>query len=369
VKKILVTCGETSSELIASKLVRELRIIDPDIEILALGSSNLGDAGAEIIFRMEDYSVMGFWEVFKRLKDFLELERSLRKTLANGIDLFIPVDFPGFNLRLSRYARSIGIPVLYFISPQVWAWGGWRVREIKKNVTLMSVLFPFEEEFYKSIGMDVVLIRHPLIDIVKAPDKAKKSPGENDEFKVVLFPGSRLQEVSRMLDVLLGAARKIKKRFINARFVLGLAPLIDEKSLKLPDDMRGYLQVSLEGIKELEDASLVIASSGTVTLQSALSGTPTIVLYRTSFITYLIGKLLVKVDKIAMPNLIAGREVVPEFVQNHASEYNIAREAIDILSSPERYERISAELLELRRKLDYKKNVSDLARIALNLIG
>jgi len=369
VKRILITCGETSSELIASKLVRELRIIDPDIKILALGSSNLSDAGAEIIFRMEDYSVMGFWEVFKRLKDFLTLEKSLKKTLANGIDLFIPVDFPGLNLRLSRYARSIGIPVLYFISPQVWAWGGWRVREIKKSVDLMSVLFPFEEEFYRSIGMDVILIRHPLIDIVKAPDNPKKSPGENDEFKVVLFPGSRLQEVSRMLDVLLGSARKIREKFTNAKFVLGLAPLIDKDSLKLPDDIRGYLQVSREGLRELEDASLVIASSGTVTLQSALSGTPTIVLYRTSFITYLIGRLLVKVDNIAMPNLIAGREVVPEFIQNDANEDNIAREAIDILSSPERYERLSGELLELRSKLDYKRNVSDLARIALNLIS
>jgi len=353
VKKIFITCGETSSELIAARLVEFLLKARPGMEVLALGSRNLEEAGARVVFRMEDYSVMGFWEVFKRLPRFLAVERSLKSILSSGdIGLYIPVDFPGLNLRLSGFAKRLGIPVLYFISPQVWAWGGWRLKKIKKVVDLMAVLFPFEEQLYRNEGIDVILVRHPLLDMVKKLEHPKEAPSRGDRIKIVIFPGSREQEVSRMLPVLLEAAALIRKKFRNADFVIGLAPLIDESSLDIPSDMQGFVRVSREGLEELNDASLVLASSGTVTLQSAMSGTPTIVIYKTSQLTYLLGKLLVKVP-----------------IQGEAEPERIAGEAVRLLTDPEEYRRLSARLLELGSKLQSEHDVSDLARIALKMIS
>lgn len=343
-----------------------MRRLDPSCRVLALGGRELARAGAEIVFPLERYAVMGFLEVFARLPRFISLERSLTRLLSNGdIDLFIPVDYPGLNLRLARRARASGVPVLYFISPQVWAWGGWRVRWMKSSIDLMAVILPFEAEIYRRVGIPVLTCAHPMLDEIAAPPSPKEAPRAEDLFTVLLFPGSRKQEFERMFPVLLGAARFLRGRFPRAEFRIGLAPLIEDCSERIPDDMRSFVGATRAGVEELASASLVLATSGTVTLQSALSGTPTVVLYRTSPVTYALGRLLVRIPWIAMPNVLAGEKIIPELIQRDATPGRLAEEAASLLGDRDRYRRTSAALIALRGKLSAPRGVSDLASIAL----
>jgi lipid-A-disaccharide synthase len=368
VTTILLTCGETSGEHHAAHLVSALKRLDPSCRILALGAAELAAAGAEILFPLERYAVMGFAEVATRLGEFIALERSLGSLLGSGgVDCFIPVDYPGLNLRLSRRARRVGVPVLYFISPQVWAWGGWRIRQMRRSIDLMAVILPFEVEIYRRAGIPVVSCTHPMLDEIAAPRAPKEAPGSDEAFDALLFPGSRRQEFERMFPVLIESARLLRDRFPRARFAVGLAPLIEDCTDRIPPDMRSWTRVTRSGITELPGASLVLASSGTVTLQAALSGTPTVVLYRTSAATYLIGRLLVKVPWIAMPNVLAGRAVVPELVQGSATADRIATEAASVIGDAERYRRMSAELIALRERLRAPRGVEAVAKIALRM--
>ena len=364
----LLTCGETSGEAHAARLVRELKARDPSCTVRALGGRELEEAGAEIIFPLERYAVMGFAEIVGKLPSLISLERSLKALLkGGGIDVFIPVDYPGLNLRLCRYAKASNVPVLYFISPQVWAWGAWRVRSMKRLVDLIAVILPFEVDIYRRAGIPVVFPGHPMLADVEAPGRPKEAPAKGAPFTVMLFPGSRKQEFDRLFPVLREAARLLKERHAEARFAIGLAPLIREEAVRIPADMRPYCRITRCGVKELENASLVLAASGTVTLQCALSGTPTVVCYKTSPVTYCIGALLVKIPWIAMPNVLAGRAVIPELIQSKATPEWITEAASSLLGDPERYRTVSADLLALRDVLKGSGGVARVAEIALSL--
>ncbi|MBN1165243.1 MAG: lipid-A-disaccharide synthase [Candidatus Krumholzibacteriota bacterium] len=367
-KTILITCGETSGDHHASRLVRELKEAEPSCRVLALGGDNLAAAGAEILFPLEKFAFMGFSEIITALPRVLALERSLKRLLGRGrVDLFIPVDYPGMNLRLSRYAGKRKVPVLYFISPQVWAWGRWRLRRMKAHIDLMAVILPFEERIYQQAGIPVFFAGHPLLDEVEEPARPKQAPGREDAFTVMLFPGSRRQEVDRLLPPLLAAASLIRREFPRCRFQIGLAPLIGEEELSIPADLAGAVEFTREGIAGLKSASLVLAASGTVTLQTALSGTPAVVVYRTSPFTYALGKNLVKIPWIAMPNVLAEKSLLPELIQNQVVPSRIAAEAVALLSDPPRYALVSGELLALRRRLDNPGGLNRLARTALKM--
>ncbi|MDD4856487.1 MAG: lipid-A-disaccharide synthase [Candidatus Krumholzibacteria bacterium] len=365
---ILLTCGETSGEHHAARLVREMKALDPLCEVRALGGTELASAGAEILLPLEKYAFMGFAEVLARLPRFVSLERSLISLMDRGdIDLFIPVDYPGLNLRLARYAKAAGVPVLYFISPQVWAWGGWRVGRMKPSIDLMAVILPFERDMYRKAGIPVVFAGHPMLDEMRPIPGPKEAPARGDRFNVMLFPGSRRQVFERMFPALCGAARLIRKRFGAATFTIGLAPLIREEAARVPPDMRACIRTTRTGIEELADASLVLAASGTVTLQCALSGTPTVVSYRTSVLSYAIGKSLVKIPWIAMPNVLARRRILPELIQSDATPERIAKEALSILDDPVRYRAMSADLMSVRNLLEGPGGVKRIAEIALRM--
>ena len=347
--RILLTCGETSGDHQASLVVRELKRLDPESEVLALGGHELEDAGARVDYSIDRFAFMGFAEIVAGLPRILSLERKMKRLLkSGGIDLFLPVDYPGFNLRLAASARRYGVPVLYFISPQVWAWGGWRVRRMRRLIDLMAVIIPFEKEIYDRAGIPAIFVGHPGVGEIHAPDTPKETPRADGEVTVLLFPGSRSQEVERMLPVLFDAVRIMRRSIPRIRFVLGLAPLIDGRVIDMPSDLEELVEISREGLKLLEDASLAIAASGTVTLQCALSGTPMVVLYKTSKATFCIGRRLVSIPWIAMPNVLAGKHLVPELIQDAATPEAIASEAISVLGDPERYRNISEELLRLR---------------------
>jgi lipid-A-disaccharide synthase len=367
-RTILLTCGETSGEQHAARLVRAIKTIDPSCRVKALGGAALERAGAEIIHPLERYAVMGFAEVLAKLPRIAALERSLARLLArDGIDLFIPVDYPGLNLRLARRAKAAGVPVFYFISPQVWAWGAWRLRRMKRSIDLMAVILPFEVDIYRRAGIPVVFAGHPLLDEIETPGRAKEAPAPGAPFTVILFPGGRRQVFDRMFPVFRDAARLIKERFGSAEFVVGLAPLIEDRSAPVPNDLRGCFRTTREGIGELEKAALVLAASGTVTLQCALSGTPTVVSYRTSPVSYAIGKALVKIPWIAMPNVLAGRSMLPELIQSRGTAERIAEEAGSILGDPQRYRAMSADLISLRRALGEPGGIERIAEMALRM--
>ena len=370
VRTILVTCGETSGEHHAARVVSELRAIDPSCRVIALGGEELERAGAEIAFPMDRYAFMGFAEVLAGLPRILALERRIHSLLRSGsIDLFMPVDYPGLNLRLARYAHRHGVPVLYFISPQVWAWGHWRVARMRGSIDLLALILPFEEAIYRRAGIPAVFVGHPMLGEIAAPPVPKEAPAADEPFSIVLFPGSRVQEVRRLLPPLLGAAKRLHGRFPRAVFKLGLAPLIDERDVQVPPAMRAYVEITRNGVGELPGAALVLAVSGTVTLQSAISGTPTVVCYRTSAFTFFVGRMLVKIPWIAMPNVLAGRAVVPELVQGAATAERIAGESTGLLGDGERYRRVSAELLALRETLGEPGGAARVAGLAAGMAG
>jgi lipid-A-disaccharide synthase len=369
-RTILLTCGETSGEQHAARLVRAIKTIDPSCRVKALGGDALAEAGAEIIYPLERFAVMGFAEVLAKLPRIVSIERSLAGLLAReGIDLFIPVDYPGLNLRLSRHAKAAGVPVLYFISPQVWAWGAWRLKRMKRSIDLMAVILPFEVDIYRDAGIPVVFAGHPLLDEIETPDRPKEAPAPGAPFTVILFPGSRRQVFERMFPVFRDAARRIRERFRSTEFVVGLAPLMADRAAFVPPDMRSYVRATRDGMGELEKATLALAASGTVTLQCALSGTPTIVSYRTSPVSYAIGRSLVKIPWIAMPNVLARRTVLPELIQSAGTPERIAEEAGSILGNPERYRAMSADLISLRRALEGRGGIRRIAEMALRMAG
>jgi lipid-A-disaccharide synthase len=369
-KTILITCGETSGDHHAARLVSAIRSRDPEAGFIAMGGDELAASGARIRYPISEYAFMGFSEIITGLPRIRRLEKDLGDLLAGGgIDLFIPVDYPGFNMRMARRAKDLGIPVLYFISPQVWAWAGWRTKRMRKVVDLMAVILPFEVEYYRRRSIPVFFAGHPMVDEISSPPGPKQAPDEGEHIRILLFPGSRRQEVARHIGPMLGAARALKKEWPRCSFRLCAAPLIDEKFLEVPGDMRDYVTITREGVEELGAASLVVASSGTVTLQTALSGTPMVVVYRTSWPTYLLARSMVRLEFIAMPNILAGGKLVPELIQGGAEASNIAEEAGAILSNGERYTKISAGLLSLRESLTRPGGLDRLSGIALEMAG
>ena len=367
-RTILLTCGETSGEEHAARLVRAIKAIDPSCRVKALGGDALADAGAEIVYPLERFAVMGFAEVLAKIPRIIALERSLAGLLArDGVDLFIPVDYPGLNLRLAGRAKAAGVPVLYFISPQVWAWGAWRLKRMRRSVDLMAVILPFEADIYRRAGIPVVFAGHPLLDDIETPVRPKEAPGPGATFTVMLFPGSRRQVFERMFPVFRDAARRIKERFGGAEFVVGLAPLMDDRAAPVPPDMRACFRATRDGIGELGRAALALAASGTVTLQCALSGTPTVVSYRTSPVSYAIGKALVKIPWIAMPNVLAERGIIPELIQSEGTPERVAEAAGSILGDPGRYRVMSADLASLRRSLGGRGGIKRIAEMALRM--
>lgn len=365
-KTILITCGETSGDHHAAALISAIKEREPETRFIAMGGEAMAAAGADVRFSIEDYAFMGFSEIVSGLPRIRRLENRLGDLLSSGeIDLYIPVDYPGMNLRIAAKAKSAGLPVLYFISPQVWAWAGWRTKKMKKVVDLMAVILPFEVEYYREKGIPVFFAGHPMLKEIESPPGPKEAPGSGEPFEILLFPGSRKQEIGNHLGPMLGAARVLRESWPMCRFKLGAAPLIDDALLEIPADMKEYVTVTRSGTEELAGVKLVIASSGTVTLQTAMSGTPMVVIYRTSGFTYLLARSMIKIPWIAMPNVLAAENLVPELIQDNAVPGRIAAEAEGLLGDGKRYGEVSARLLSLRESLRREDGMDSLAEKAL----
>ena len=333
--RLLVSCGEPSGDLYAADLVRHLRRPESTLDVYGLGGDRLGAEGARLLAHVRELAVVGLWEVVSHLprvrRIFSEL---LAETDRVRPDLAVLVDYPDFNLRLARALRRRGIPVVYYVSPQVWAWRPGRIRAIRDAVTHMIVIFPFEEEVYRAAGVPVTFVGHPLVDLV-APsrDRGRFLAGiglDPERPAIALLPGSRRKEIAHNLPGIRGAALQLAARRPDLQFVAAVAPSIDAGLV------RGGLPAAVaiaqgQTHDALAAADAAIVASGTATVEAALIGTPMVVVYRLSGLTYALGRRFVRVPHVAMANLIAGRRVVPELIQGDFTPDAVAGEILRLL--------------------------------------
>ncbi len=368
---VMIVAGEASGDLLGANLVRALRRQAPGLFVCGIGGHHLRAQGVRILLEASRLAVVGITEVLGKLPVIWEALGCAQKLLQSlRPELLILIDFPDFNLRLARMAQKLGVPVLYYVSPQVWAWRQARVKTIKRRVDHMAVILPFEADFYRAHGVPVTFVGHPLLDVWGG---APPPPPAADAPPVVgLLPGSREGEIRRLLPVMLQAARRLEKRFEAIRFLVSAAPTVarehvQEMVARFPG--RAPVAVVADGLAPiLGGCHLVLAASGTVTLEAALGGVPMVIAYKVSPLSYRIGKALIRVKHISLVNLIAGRELVPELIQDQANPANIAAVAAGMLADCRRLASLRAELLNIRSLLGGGGASARVAAIALELI-
>jgi lipid-A-disaccharide synthase len=372
---VLIVAGEASGDLHGGSLARALHALEPDLRIAGMGGGRMREAGVRLIQRMEDVSVVGATEVVRRIPALIRARRALRGELrAARPRVLVLVDFPDFNLGLAASARRLGVPVVYFIPPQVWAWRRGRLRVMRRRVTRVLAVLPFEIGLYEEAGIPVEFVGHPLLDVLPDLDRAEARVGLGRPGVplVGLLPGSRREEVRQLLPELLGAARAIDARLPGARFVLPLAPTIDARTISAPVAAAG-VPVDVrpgEAHRVMAAADLVLVASGTATLEAACYGVPMVVVYRLSRPSYAVARLLVRgVSHISLPNIVAGRGVVPELIQDRARSPIIAETAVALLTDDAARVAQRAALLDVRSRLGVPGAAARAARAILREAG
>jgi lipid-A-disaccharide synthase len=374
-RRIVIVAGEASGDLHGANLVRAIRESSPRSEFCGIGGERMKEAGVEILFHSSEMAVVGLTEVLSRIRVVARAYWSLKSLLKSwDPDLLILIDYPDFNLLLARAAKKIGVPVLYYISPQVWAWRSGRVRKIAARVDRMAVILPFEREFYRARGVEVEYVGHPLLE--RVPDRPPReeilrSLGLDRNSPILgILPGSRREEVSRLLPVMIRAAEILSAHHPK------LACLLPRASTIPLDQIRESTEKSPLPIRVLEDmdrvlaaSDLVIVASGTATLETALMQIPMVVVYRLSPGTYWLGRKAAKVPYISLVNLIAGERIVPELIQDEATPERVAMESEALLGSGGGRERMVKRLAGLRESLGGGSASKRTAKIALELIA
>jgi lipid-A-disaccharide synthase len=375
--KIFVSAGEASGDLHGASLVRALFRQAPGVRISCLGGMHLQEAGATVLVNNRDVAVVGVAEVARHLKSLRHAWRTIDHYLtSHQPDLAIFIDFPDFNFLLARKARRLRCKIFYYISPQVWAWRRGRVRTLRRLVDRMAVILPFERDFYAKHGMKVYFVGHPLLDVLEvAPtrsDDCRRYRPAGAELLVGLLPGSRTSEVRVLLPILLRAAAQIKAALPAVSFVLPMAPTLAAGDLEKQLRAHGTVPVQLvcdDTWGVVRACDLVLTASGTVTLESAIMGTPMVIIYRVSKLSEAIGRLLIRTPFIGLPNLIAGRAISPELIQDAANPQSLADTAIGLLKNPRRLEQQRQELAAIRALLGQPGAAERAARSALELVG
>lgn len=371
--KIMFSAGEASGDMHGANIARALKALAPDVELLGMGGAKMAAAGVEIIYDIKDLGFIGVGEIIKKIPFFFRLRDFLvAKMKEEKPDLLVCIDYPGFNMRLIKKAKAAGIPVVYFILPTIWAWHKSRGKVIAEYTDLAISLFPFEERIYRAIGTNVVYAGNPLLDVVHADmsrDEAFRYFGLDPQKQtVLLMPGSRLQEVKGLLPVMVQAAEQIAAAVPAVQFILPRASTIDREML------HGYINSAAVPIVIGDDhvydmmnmADVAIAASGTATLETALMGLPTVLIYKVAPLTYQLSKLLVHVKYIGLPNIISGRGIMPEIWQDDVTPANVAAKVLPVLTDPAYRQRQQQDMQAVHQAMGERGANSRIAQTILD---
>ena len=357
-KKILIIAGEPSGDLHASNLVKDLKALNPDLKFFGLGGSLSKKAGVECVFDISKLALVGLAEVLKKIFTVGGVYKGvLHRVDLERPDLAILVDYPGFNLRLAGELKKRSIPVIYYISPQVWAWGRDRVKIIKRCVKKIIVFFKFEEELYKTYGIDSEFVGHPLLDTVKVSrnkgDTLKSYGLSEDKLTIALLPGSRTNEINAILPVMVRTAKLISERMKKVQFVIAkyadLPMALYEETVK-----NSGLDIKIaEGdtYNVVAASDFAIVTSGTATLETAIIGTPLVIVYKAKLLTYILYKFVATIPFLGIVNIIANREIAPEFLQYDATPQNISETILSILADDKKLKAMREDLASVRSSL------------------
>lgn len=360
--RIMIVTGEASGDLHGANLLRALQAKVFDLEVCGMGGAELASLGVNILYDAGKVSVVGIFEVFSHLKDILAAQRILRRRLVtHRPDLLILIDLPDFNLLLAKKAKKLGIPVFYYISPQVWAWRSGRVKTLRDRVDKIGVILPFEEEFFRLRGVDAEYVGHPLLDTVATSASKEQFCVEQlipvDARCIGIFPGSRKREVASLLPIFLEAGRILQSTATGKLvFLIPQASTITTRDLEEAgiQEARKYLDIRIvqeERYNLMAACAAVVAASGTVTLELAILQVPMVVTYKLSPLSYFLGRLLVKLEYFSLVNLIAGYSAVPELLQAEVTPQRIADEVTAILLQPGKRQDMKNALRDVKEKL------------------
>ncbi len=372
---IAIVAGEASGDLHGARLVEALRQREPRLSFTGMGGNRMRAAGVRLLADAGETAVVGIAELWEKRRVLRAALLTLRAHLAAARPaLLICVDFPDFNLLLARTAHRLGIPVCYFISPQIWAWRSGRIRTIRRLVRKMLVLFPFEEALYRAAGVDVAFVGHPLLDAlaeVPGRDVCRVRLAIAKTARVVaLLPGSRTAEVRRHLPILLGATAKIREAEPDVTILLGLTETTDRHAAAAAAARAGVPVRVVQGRtpEVMRAADFILAVSGTVTLEAAILGTPMLITYRVGVVSSWLVRMLVRVRFAGLPNLIAGKAIVPELLQRDATPERLAAAALEVMRSVPRQAAMREALAEVRQRLGNPGAVERAAREVLMLL-
>jgi len=371
----MIIAGEASGDLHAAKLVREVKEKNSDISFYGIGGKNMTEAGVETLVDSAELAVVGLFEVLAHWNTISGALKKMKHLLrTDPPDLLVLTDYPDFNLRLAKTAKDCGVKVLYYISPQVWAWRQNRVFKIRKLVDMMAVVFPFEETFYKKYNVPVRFVGHPLVDEIHVSADQKSLRNEflldNDKPVIGLFPGSRQSEIKRLLPIIVDSAKQILQEKPHAQFVIPVASTLKEDDIlpyfdEFDLDMR-IISDRAHDVMQVCDA--VITVSGTVTLELALLQIPMVVINKISKLSYYIVTRTLKIDHIALCNIVANKRVVPELIQQNATSEKITTQLLDLLDNSAKRKTIVSEFSQLEEKLTNKETKTELSDLLIDML-
>lgn len=358
--RVMLSCGEASGDLYAGGLVTALRHLEPGIEAFGFGGRRMAAAGATLTGDFRGFSVTGLVEALRVVpRSWMMLRRLEAEAAARKPDVFVAIDFPDFNFRLLPRMARLGIPVVYYVSPQLWAWREGRIETIKQFVKKMLVIFPFETEMYRKAGVPVEFVGHPMVDAA-VPSRDRLDVLASVAFDslrpvVALLPGSRPNELTQILPTLVDSALLLAKQVPGVQFLVARAPSLDDGLFAPLDRLRGA-GLSVAVLKEASDdvlaaSDVVVLASGTATIQTALHGRPMVIVYRLAPLTYRIARRFVRVDTYGMVNLVAGYPVVPELIQDQFTAESVAKETAALLTDASRASEMRQSLAAVRARL------------------
>ena len=370
---VTILAGEASGDQHGAKLVSAMQKKTPSLFFCGMGGDALRRAGVRIVVEASELTVVGITEVFVKIPAILKGMAKIKKLLKSlKPDLLILIDFPDFNLHIAAVAKKLDIPVLYYISPQIWAWRQGRVKRIRQLVDHMAVILPFEQRFYKEHNVPVTFVGHPLLDtnLPAADPELKANPSVPTV--IGLVPGSRDIEIIRHLPVMLDSANILAERLEQATFIISHAPSVERKRIQAVIDghhLRAKVEVISDGVEKVfERCDAIVATSGTVTLQAAIYGIPMVIIYKVSPVSAWLGKALIQVTNVGLVNLVAGRELVPELLQENATGDNIAQAIQNMLKDEEEFNHLKHQLIALREMLGGSGASERVADLALEML-